>query len=65
MADGRQASCLHPENHGEGEEMGPAMSIDVAILLFDSSFLRGSDGSLDSVLAFVTRFISDGVASTG
>jgi hypothetical protein len=45
--------------------MGPAMSIDVAILLFDSSFLRGSDGSLDSVLAFVTRFISDGVASTG
>jgi len=26
-----QASCLHPENYGEGEEMGRAMSIDVAI----------------------------------
>jgi len=28
-----QASCLHPENHGEGEEMGRAMSIDAAIAL--------------------------------
>src|SRR3984893_12062088 len=51
--------CLHPENHGEGEEMGRAMSIDVAILLYGSSFLRVSDGSLDSELAFVTRVMRE------
>ena len=31
------------------------MSIDVAILLYGSSFLRVSDGSWDSELAFATR----------
>src|SRR3981081_2620209 len=35
--------------------MGRAMSIDVAILLYGSSFLRVGDGSLDSELAFATR----------
>jgi hypothetical protein len=40
-----QASCLHPENRGEGEEMGRAMSIDVAILPYGYSFLCVSDGS--------------------
>src|SRR5260370_27924210 len=54
-----QASCLHPENHGEGEEMGRAMSIDVAILPYGSSFLRVSDGSLDSELAFATRVMRE------
>src|SRR5206468_8380032 len=32
--------------------MGRAMSIDVAILLYGSSFLRVSDGTLDSEVAF-------------
>ncbi|MCU1248753.1 MAG: hypothetical protein JWQ49_1782 [Edaphobacter sp.] len=31
------------------------MNIDVAILLYGSSFLRVSGGSLDSELAFATR----------
>jgi hypothetical protein len=34
--------------------MGRTMSIDVASLLYGSSFLRVSDGSLDSELAFAT-----------
>jgi hypothetical protein len=54
-----QASCLHPENHGEGEEMDWAMSIDVAILLYGSSFLRVGDGSLHSELAFATRVMRE------
>ena len=35
------------------------MSIDVAILLYGSSFLRVSDGSLDSELAFATRVMRE------
>ena len=35
------------------------MSIDVAILLFDSSFLCGNDGSLDSELTFATRVMRE------
>ena len=35
------------------------MSIDVAILLYGSSCLRISDGSLDSELAFATRAVSE------
>ena len=39
--------------------MGRTMSIDVAILLYGSSCLRISDGSLDSELAFATRAVSE------
>jgi hypothetical protein len=39
--------------HGEGEEMGRAMSIDVAIRLYGSSFLGVSDGSLNFELALL------------
>jgi len=45
--------------------MGRAMSIDVAILLYGSSFLRVSDGSLDSELAFATRVIRKAVEQGG
>jgi hypothetical protein len=39
--------------------MGRAMSIDVAILLYSPSFLRVSDGSLDSELASATRVMRE------
>jgi hypothetical protein len=35
------------------------MSIDVAILLYGSAFLRVSDGSLDSELAFASRVMRE------
>jgi hypothetical protein len=39
--------------------MGRAMSIDVSILLYGSSFLRVSNGSLDSELALATRVMRE------
>jgi hypothetical protein len=36
------------------------MSIDVAIFPYGSSFLRVSDGSLDSELAFATHVMREG-----
>ena len=41
------------------------MSIDVAILLYGSSFLRVSDGSLDSELSFATRVMRKAVEQGG